>query len=529
MDDKATTPATANPMSAGAVHRILQNSLFNIFGQAGLAVCQLVVVFVLARALGPAGFGEYYTIFALVLVTQLIVEAGIGTVLTARIARGPSDWRAHAAEGAGLFTLILLGSIATLSAIGGAWAWASGDSAPAVRFAIAGLACAAIQIERYCVAVFRAWEMVGYENLSRILQGSLFAGLVIGLAMQDLITIELALSVFAASHVISALFMMSRLWSRARGIGWRLNRAVTRDWMIEAVPLGLGDVVRRVTWQLDTILLGILQPAVVVGIYSIAYRPLGPLNWLPAAVLTAVFPSFARLGDDPQRLGTAFSHSLRLLWVLSIPLVVAISICAEPLIVLLAGPAYLEAAVPLRILIWITTLSYLSIQFRFVFTAVGRQRSFARLVIFVFLMELGIELALIPFWGYFGACAGSLIGELVFTVVGLVVCHRLGIGKIEWSALSQAVAAGAVMAAGLWLVSDLELVWLLVAVIMAGLGYLMLCMALGAIRRQEVRRFVEACSGFFRRRTRDHLPESAGLADSSRGLGDSSRGVKVVG
>src|SRR5205085_8734527 len=108
--------------------------------------------------------------------------------------------------------------------------------------------------------------------------------------------------------------------------------------------LGLGDVVRGLTWQVDTILLRLLQPAAAVGVYSIAYRPLGPLNWVPRAVLTAMFPSFARLAEgDRPGLGRAFAASARLMWLVSLPIAVSIFVGAEPIIAVLAGPQYLEA------------------------------------------------------------------------------------------------------------------------------------------------------------------------------------------
>ena len=86
----------------------------------------------------------------------------------------------------------------------------------------------------------------------------------------------------------------------------------------------------------------------------------------------------------------------------------AIFVFAEPLIVILAGREYLEATLPMRVLIWITVLSFLSFQFRFLFAAMGRSRAYVHLVILILVLETGIEAALIPWWGYLGACAGSM-------------------------------------------------------------------------------------------------------------------------
>jgi O-antigen/teichoic acid export membrane protein len=260
-------------------------------------------------------------------------------------------------------------------------------------------------------------------------------------------------------------------------------------------------VVRRLTWQLDTVLLGLLQPPAVVGIYSVGYRPLGPLNWLPQTISWAWFPSFARLAvENPAELKKPFAHSIRLLWISSLPIAVAICMCAEPIVLLIAGPEYLEAAIPMRLLIWIATFTFLSVQFRFVFTAVGRQRLFAWLVIGVFILEAVIELALIPRWGYFGACAGSLGGELVLTLAGLALCVYLGAGEIDWLPMASATLAGGVMAAVLWMVQGLPLPLLACAVMAATGVYVFVCLLLGALTRDDMQRLYEAFRGTSRSR-----------------------------
>jgi O-antigen/teichoic acid export membrane protein len=452
-----------------------------------LAVFHLAVVFVLARVLGKSGLGTYYTLFALVNVFQYLFELGVNTLLTCRIAQRPERWRDSVAEAAGIFALIAGASVAAFAILGGLWSWHRSDPSVWMPTLAAGVACAAIHVQRYCAAVFRGFDRVGYENFSRALQGGAFLALVLALVATDQADVAGVLSAFAASHVITALFLVVILQRQLGYVGWRFRLGTIKEWLRESVPLGFGDVMRRLTWQLDTVLLGVMQPAAVVGIYSVAYRPLGPLNWLPQAVATAMFPSMARLAKgDRAGLERIFAHSIRLMWLTSLPVAVAICICAEPIISLLAGEDYLEAALPMRLLIWITIMSFLSLQFRFLFTAVARQRAYAWLVSLVFVLELVLEAALIPWLGYLGACTGSIVGELFFTVCGLALCRRLGLGDIDWTALAQATAAAVVMAALLWPFRAAAPGLLFAAVIASLALYVLLCIGLGALRWDEV-------------------------------------------
>jgi O-antigen/teichoic acid export membrane protein len=321
----------------------------------------------------------------------------------------------------------------------------------------------------------------------RCYRGALFAGLVMLLLHSGKHAHQAALTMLAGSHAVAALFMMMSLQWRLRCVGVRFGRVLMKGWLSEAGPLGMADVLRRLTYQLDTLLLGLLQAPAVVGIYSVACRPLATLNWMPQVMLAATLPSFARMaGGDRAGLQRAFATSIRLLWIVSLPITVSICVCAEPVVMVLAGQEYLEAAVPLRILIWITSLLFLSVPVRFFLAALGEARIYARLVLVVLVFEAVSEAALIPWWGYFGACAGSVVGELIFTGRGLAICRRFGMGMIEWGAMGRAALAGGGMGAALWLVRDLPLPLLALAILLVTGLYFLACLCLQALRWDEI-------------------------------------------
>jgi O-antigen/teichoic acid export membrane protein len=481
------------------VDRILRNSALNLAAQAVNAFCNLAVVFILARSIGKAGLGQYFTLFAAIMAVQLIVEGGLGTMLTYRIAHRPETWRNDVAEAAGLFCGVVTVSALVLLILGALWSVISGEPGLLSQFAAAAAACAAIQVQRFCVGVFRAFERFGRENFARALQGMLFAVLVAAVAASGGAGVTSMVAMLAASHLVASTFLLVSLHLRWRCLRVRWGWAAAKDWVTQAVPLGLGDVVRGLTWQLDTLLLRLLQGATVVGIYSVAYRPLGPLNWISQSVLAAAFPAFSRMaGRRAHELQEAFAHSTRVLWAVSIPIVVAIFVCAEPLVALLAGPQYLEAVYPMRILIWVTALSFLSLQLRFVFTAMGLQHVFARLVFLVFAIEAVLELLLIPRWGYYGACAGTLAGEIAFTGIGLLLCRRLGLGTIPWTAMLRVLAAGLAMGAALWFARTAAWAVLVPAAALAAGLYLLLCLWWGALRTEELGQFTRALRGLVR-------------------------------
>ena len=476
--------------------RIVCNGSLNLAAQMLFALLQLLLVFFLARDLGKADLGEYFTLVTVVLIVQLITESGTATLLTQRIASDPDDWRNQVAQAAGIFTLVSTASAVVLVLVIGLWNQARGSGFIDVNVLCAAVACAAIQWQRFVVGVFQAFELFIHENLARILQGGL---LVVGVMMLHVLSepaIKTVIILYAGSHVLTCLYLLVRLRRFCGQIDWRLNVGIVREWMQQAIPLGWGDGMRKLMWQIDTLVLFLLTSPVHVGVYSVAFRALSPLNWIPRALLSAAFPAVARHAVISQvSVRCAFARGTRFMVVASLPLAIGVSVAARPIITTLAGASYAESAQLLQILIWIILLSFVSLQFRFFLTAVGQQRHYARIVAVALVIKIAVLLTIVPLGGCTAACVGSLIVEALFAVLGIEVCARLGLASFDGRHVARAVVAACPMAFLAWLGRDWGLVLLMPWLTFAGVVYLAGCLGLGVFKSEEVRH----ASGFLDR------------------------------
>lgn len=147
---------------------------------------------------------------------------------------------------------------------------------------------------------------------------------------------------------LSLLVWIVVTWSLA---GWRPRRhmaslAVWRQLARFGMPMVIGGVSERGKDILETVLVGNAFGAVAVGNYRYGRR----MGVLPGAVLLEVgayllFPAFARTASDPARFKSAFLRSLHVLWVVAVPTGGVIAALGHPLIVLLLGEPWREAAV----------------------------------------------------------------------------------------------------------------------------------------------------------------------------------------
>jgi O-antigen/teichoic acid export membrane protein len=200
----------------------------------------------------------------------------------------------------------------------------------------------------------------------------------------------------------------------------------------------------------------------------------------------ALFPRLARQAErDPAALRRTLRQALGYLLTLALPAAVATTALADWLIWLLAGPAFLpEAATALRVLIWFLPFSYLNGLLQFGLIALDRQRAITGAFAATTLFNLVANLLLVPTYGYLGAAAVTVASEVVLLVPLVLVARRalgsLGLPAVTWRPL----VAGAGMVAVVLAANGLG-AW--PAVLLGGLAYLAVLLALGAWGEEERR------------------------------------------
>jgi O-antigen/teichoic acid export membrane protein len=415
---------TPDASEAPAGRRVVRNSALNL-GAFGLnAGFNLLAVMVLARRLPEEVFGRYCAAYAILIFVQVITEAGIPTVLTCRLAARPGAWNKTSAEAFGLLGLVVLAASIACLGFSVVMEWSL------LVAAVLSSAIAGIHVQRFCAGVFAAAESFVCESLAKVLQSGAFALFVALWVNPGHDGFLFPLTLIAASQAIGTVILVGAL-ARQRPClpTWPTLRTV-RDWLAHSGPLGLGDVIRRLAAQVDILILGFVQAPAAVAIYSIGVRPLSTVNWLPQVVLAAVLPSFARLArSDRRSLQRVFAKTTCFAGLAGLPIALALCFLAEPVVAIIAGRDYLAAAVPMRIVAWNALLLSLSASLRFLLVAVGAPRLYGLSAAVALFIEIVALLALIPQFGYFGACAGLIVGELAYLGAGAIAARAVLSGE----------------------------------------------------------------------------------------------------
>ena len=441
-----------------------------------------VAVTLLARKAGPHTFGTYSFAFALAgFVVGVPTNFGIGTLGIRKIARDPEDAGKVVGEALAVQAIIAAVAVALLIAL---VPLLSTDPELVTLTPFVALYYVA-----YSMTV--DWALQGLQRL-RAVAAARLAGQVLFGIVTPLILVrgpagaERYAAAFAAGAILTAIvaFAMVRRAVGPIRVSWAI--APLRDLAKKAAPLGFSLVMLQIYWSMDQVLLGFLTDKTQVGQYAAAAKLPAVLSGFIAIWLSAVYPHASKLfADDPDALRHQLGSFTSLSVVAALPLAAGSAIVGTAVMTGLFGPAYRPAGPSFAILMAASAIVVVAINYTSLAMAVNQERIFARAVTIASIINVLMNLVLIPHFGAIGAAISTVAAELVvFLICARRVVAVIGRPPLASRRIAGAVAATAVMSAALSVMPSSISVWLRIAA--GGTVFLAVAVACGAVRREDL-------------------------------------------
>jgi O-antigen/teichoic acid export membrane protein len=210
-----------------------------------------------------------------------------------------------------------------------------------------------------------------------------------------------------------------------------------------SLPFMLNHLLATVFFKIDVLLLSQLQGNVVVGHYQSAYKWVDALLIIPSYLTMALFPSMSRQAlDDRDALRRAYVRAVRWLISMALPISLATTFLATPLIRILGGAEYLPAgATALSIMIWFLPLSFANGIAQYVLLALDRQRLVTPSFVVAVAFNILANLWAIPRHGLSGAAAVTILSEVALLIPFSYGLRDLGMPPLLATIWRPALAA----------------------------------------------------------------------------------------
>ncbi len=161
-----------------------------------------------------------------------------------------------------------------------------------------------------------------------------------------------------------------------------------------------------------------------VAYYSTAVLICSMWTFVLQAIVDALYPTIIRSFKEDKKL---FDKRNRQLYAIVFYVSLFVSVCfiflGDLAIRILYGEAYLPAAAPLKIVTWYTAFSYFGIARNAWFVCNEMQKYLKYMYIGAAIINVVLNIALIPLWGASGAALASLVTQL-FTSIILPYCIK---------------------------------------------------------------------------------------------------------
>ena len=385
----------------------------------GVLLVAAASVFLL-RYLGVSDFGRFATIMSLIAIVSGVTDAGLTAV-------GARDLplRPRGAQPRLLANLLGLRLLLTPLGVLGATAFAvvaGYEDELVLGTVLAGAGLVFINAQATMMLPLQVDLRIGRLTAAEVLRQALtVAGIVVLVAAGAsllpffAVTIIVGLGVLAASPFLIG----PRLVFRPA-----LDRGEWGSLLREALPLAASLVMSVVYFRVLIILVSLISTARETGLYATSFRVFEILFGLPTLVLTVALPVLAVAHDDRARLRYVLQRMMEVGAVAAVFLAVLIVIVARPMIELLGGSEYEDAAPILRIQAFALVAVFLGQVWQLGLISIRRQSALvlANGIALVLVLALGVPL--VAAYDATGAAIAAVVAEAALAVALFVLLAR---------------------------------------------------------------------------------------------------------
>lgn len=394
--------------------KVAKNTIVLVALRVLMPALAVGLVLMLSRYLGAEGLGRYTLAFSFLYLFSAIAPLGLGAIITRDGARDRAQLQRILNNSLALGTMAALISTGIMSALGYFSEYDLGTRQGIILLSLALVPCT---IGLFQDSAFIALERMDYLALGTFVEYVIKVGLgivflLLGYGLNSILILAVVGRIVGC--VISAM-LLRRLGFSTR---WAIDRETNRKLLKLAPTFLLIGIFATLYWRIDIFMLSKLQPVEQVGYYGAAWRILELAMVLPQSLCLALYPQISASAlsnlDQLRKIG---SVAMRYLFAISIPAAIGVTLLAEPILKLLYGEGFRAAANTLTILI-LTLIPYGVVRYHaYVLVGANRQRIDLTLNIVMSLLNIGLNLVLIPKYGHLGAAIATFISICIYAIL----------------------------------------------------------------------------------------------------------------
>ena len=452
------------------MNRIFKNtsSLFSahLIGRLGSL---MITIWLMPRYFTESELGGYFVAIALTNLIAIVTELGLQNPLIREMTLHPQQTRHYL--GNALIVRVILSIVAYgIMIISGIWLYPSIIVKMIVFLGLAEIANSLAQLYR---CVFRAHEEMKYEALTVIAERGAFLVIGGGAILRGYGLVPVC-QVMLAAGCINLILSVGLTRLRFTPLRFQPSRETVKVLMQQALPFAVGNLFNLLYFRVDAIMLSKLSSEGVDANtwYGLAYTIVNAFTILPGAfMMGAMFPVLSRAWErEKGRFPGAYTFGMRWMVLSGFPLAVGLSLLS-PEITAVLFPTYTPSevgkiATALQWLSWAGGLIFVTTAVQAVLRATDKRRAFSVLMGATALLNICLNIYLIPRYSHVGAAKAMVMSEAFLLIFGIGYISRNIIKFREtpliFRTLLKASILSALMGIGLVMLKGSLSIWVLI-------------------------------------------------------------------
>jgi O-antigen/teichoic acid export membrane protein len=391
--------------------RAVRNSVLILAARTISRLVSLVVVIVLANALGDTNYGRYTTLIAYSALVSVIADLGFSPLYTREAARSQKELGKY------LGTLLLVKiALGVAAAVIMAVALDFGARLPALVIPGAALLIATA----YANLLRNTFYAVGraeFDAIAIIAEIAIQGGL-IQFGAHRHAGVSYYIWAYTASFCFTIVYSLVVIQVFRLGrVRLGLDAKLVRRWVPLALPFAYTAFLTNLYFRADVPILQHFRSFAEVGWYTFAYKPFEALQFVPLAIQVVVYPLLGvYFVTNILQLKIAYERFFKVLVLLGWPLTVGTFVLVHPIGRLFRLFPQSEAS--LRILAFGIVFLFANSAFYSMLNAINRQHLNAWATGLAAAINIVLNLIFIPAFGYLAASTTTVITEASLCALG---------------------------------------------------------------------------------------------------------------
>lgn len=446
-----------------------------------LAGISLVVVGILTRYLGPDGFGQYSAVFAYLYIFTALADLGLYTVLVREISK---DGAKEASIASKIFTLrffIILGFAVLADALVFAFPY---PWQVKMGVLIASLFSVSSSLAQVLTGIFQKHLRLYLVSVSDVIARLVQVGaLILLVRFETGFLWFVGVVAFAGVINFGLIFYFARTLTLVRfNIDWKYWKETLKT----ALPIAVSLVLVLIYFKLDTVMLSVMKPAYDVGIYSVAYKILEAVIFLPAIYIGLIMPILSRHAfTERAEFIKTFRKAFDVISIFAVWFSGYLFIMSDWVVRIIGGADFVAAGPVLKILSIAIFLIFFGNLGGNAIIALNLQKKAMWIYFTGAVVNVGGNLLLIPKYTYFAAASTTVATELLITFLMFELIRKNTTATACKVVLGKAALA-MIIAAMLMLPLRGSFVW----ASLAWLAYFPILFAFGGFTKTDIREII---------------------------------------